>query len=90
MLEGYGISFDKSGELYYKGEFEIGFPNGIGTIYPDKGNRYEGQVKKGKKGGYGIMYHDFENAWMDRYEGEFKNDMDDGYGIMYFKDGGYK
>ena len=45
------------------------------------------QVKNGKKEGYGILYHDFENAWMDRYEGELKDDIRYGYGIMYFKDG---
>ncbi len=44
-------------------------------------------MKEGKKEGYGILYHDFENSTMDRYEGEFKDDIPDGYGIIYFKDG---
>ena len=85
--EGYGINYDKSGEIRYKGEFKDGYANGIGTSYPKKGFRYEGQIKDGIKEGYGILYNDLDNEQMDRYEGEFKKDKIYGYGIMYYKDG---
>ena len=43
---------------------------------------YEGEFKKDKREGKGIMY--FKNG--NKYEGEWKNDLFEGKGIMYFKD----
>ena len=45
------------------------------------GNKYEGEIKNGKREGKGIMeYNDGH-----RYEGDWKNDLRDGKGVYCFK-----
>lgn len=48
---------------------EIVFPDGV----------YEGEIKDGKKHGYGVFRH----VDGDRYEGEWQNDKKHGNGIFY-------
>ena len=55
--------------IYKKEEYENG--------------RYEGEFKKDKREGKGIMY--FKNG--SKYEGEWKNDLIEGKGIFYDNDG---
>ena len=42
-------------------------------------DRYEGDIKNGKREGKGIEY--YKNG--DRYEGDYKNDKKEGKGIYY-------
>ena len=62
---------DRRGILYYNKD----------DIYSR--NKYEGDFKKDKKEGKGIMY--FNNG--DRYEGDGKNGNAEGKGICFTKDG---
>ena len=50
--------------------------------YPD-GNKYEGEIKNGKKEGKGILY--YNNG--DKYDGFFKDDKREINGILYYKNG---
>ena len=54
-----------------------------GAVADSKGNRYVGQLKNGKRHGYG-SYH-FANG--DKYEGEYRSGEKQGYGTYQFKSG---
>ena len=51
------------------------------TIKYKNGDKYVGEVKNGKRNGYGTLYYSNGNV----YTGEFKNDKKDGYGSFVFK-----
>lgn len=60
---------EKSGLLYYEGEYVDNCPHGHGRVYRVNGNlEYEGQIKYGDLTGYGRLYS--ENGRL-LHEGRF-------------------
>ena len=55
----------------------------FGAVADSKGNRYVGQLKNGKRHGYGS--YQFANG--DKYEGEYRDGEKQGYGTYEFKKG---
>ena len=55
----------------------------FGAVADSKGNRYVGQLKNGKRHGYGT--YQFANG--DKYEGEYRDGKKQGYGTYQFKSG---
>ena len=54
------------------------------TYYYEKGGYYEGEWKKGKKDGKGIIF--YENGKI-KYKGDFVNNFYEGYGIYHDPEG---
>ena len=67
----------------YVGEYEMGVPNGQGTITLPDGEQYIGQWYMGSKHGQGT--HTLANG--DQYVGEFKENQYHGQGIFTYDDG---
>ncbi len=68
----------------FVGELRGGLANGHGeSTSPDGGERYEGDFRKNKREGRGVLF----KADGSRYEGEFKNDLPEGHGVSYLPGG---
>ena len=81
--EGIYYSKDYNKTIIYEGNFENGFPYGIGKMHYYEGNKetgyYKGSWDYGKKSGKGEMH--YSNG--DYYKGDFKNDQRHGQGKVY-------
>lgn len=66
------------------GSFADGKLNGKCKTYTVGTLLYDGDMKNGKRNGFGYSYN---NAGRLEYEGEYKNDMRDGKGILYDYEG---
>ena len=67
----------------YMGEYEMGVPNGQGTITLPDGEQYVGRWYMGSKHGQGT--HTLANG--DQYVGEFKENQYHGQGTFTYADG---
>ena len=86
----YGITYDLSGNVLYKGNFKFNFFNGKGILYnytydKDCFIKYEGSFLNGKYHGDGIEYFDYSKT--KKYEGKFNNGIYEGRGIKYKSSG---
>ena len=54
----YIMVMENNGKIQYKGDFLNDFYDGYGTYYYEKGGYYEGEWKKGKKDGKGIIFYE--------------------------------
>uniref|UniRef100_A0A0K2UW81 Uncharacterized protein n=1 Tax=Lepeophtheirus salmonis TaxID=72036 RepID=A0A0K2UW81_LEPSM len=80
---GFGVFYNSSGNLEYRGEWRDGTPNGNGTWYGINGDVYEGDFMNGMA--HGHVVHITPNG--DSLEGEFRKHKAHGKGVLRGKDG---
>ena len=69
---------------YNDGDIYKGALNGFGQYFCTNGDKYEGEIKKNSREGYGIQY--FSDG-ISIYEGEFKYNYINGCGIFIYSNG---
>ena len=91
---GKGIKYYKNGNIFYKGDFINGKPEGNGKVIYEDGVYYIGQFKNGLRSGKGILYYHngnimYDGDWVDnKPEGDGKDIYENGcYYIGQFKNG---
>ena len=83
---GYGIKYNKNGNILYEGSFINGKFEGNGKYIREDGTIYIGQWKNGLCNGKGTMYYPNGNI---KYEGDWVDNKYEGYGKQIWKNGEY-
>ena len=82
---GYGIYYDKKGNMVYKGLWNNNNYHAKGTLYHKNGNiKYDGDLEDNKYHGKGKYY--YENGDI-KYDGDLEEDKKHGKGKYYYENG---